>query len=82
MDGEEFNYAFGTLFLDKKRLIHVVEIYYDLRPRSISWRKQYAQFTLQVDDDLKYGLMDDNVVVTEFTVPFGKTVLDEVMLVY
>ena len=82
VDGEDISYAFGTLYLEKKRLIHVVEIYYDLRPRPIEWRKQGAQFTLKLDEDLIYGLEDDDVVVTEFTVPFGKTALDEVMLIY
>ena len=82
VDGEEFNYAFGTLYLEKKRPIHVVEIYNDPRPRSIEWRKQGAQFTLELDEDLIYGLEDDNIVVTEFAVPFNKIALDEVMLIY
>ena len=82
VDGEEFNYALGTLYLENKRPIHIVEIYYDLQPHAIEWRRQGAQFTLLLDDDLRYGFEDDNVVVTEFTVPFGKTALEEVMLIY
>ena len=82
VDAPEINYAFGTLYLEKKCTIQIVEIYYHLQTQEIEWRKQGAQFTLLLDDDLRYGFEDDNVVVTEFTVPFGKTALEEVMLVY
>ena len=82
VDVPEFNYAFGTLYLEKKCTIQIVEIYYHLQTQEIEWRKQGAQFTLLLDDDLRYGFEDDNVVVTEFTVPFGKTALEEVMLIY
>lgn len=76
----EFNHAIGILYLEKKHPSHVVEIYSDLRPQAIDWRMHGEQFTLLLDDDLRYGFEDENVVVTEFTVPFGKTALEEVML--
>ena len=79
VEGDEINHAFGTLYLEKKRPVHVVEIYYDLRPRSIEWRKQGAQFTLELDEDIIYGLEDDDVAVTEFVYPFAKTALAEIM---
>ena len=82
VEGDEIIHSIGTLYLEKKRPIHVVEIYYDLRPRSIEWRKQHAQFTLELDEDIIYGLEDDNVVVTELVYPFAKSALDEVMLIY
>lgn len=65
--------------LGKKTPTHIVEIYYALRPRSTEWRKQGAQFALQLDDDLIYGLEDD-VAVTQLAVPYGETALEEVLL--
>ena len=62
-----------------KNPIHIVEIYYALRPRATEWRKQGAQFALQLDDDLIYGLEDD-VAVTQLAVPYGETALEEVLL--
>ena len=50
--------------LGRKNPTHIVEIYYALRPQAIEWRKQRAQFALQLDDDLIYGL-DDDVAVTQ-----------------
>ena len=81
VEGDEINHAFGTLYLEKKGPIHIVEIYYDLRPHAIEWRKQGAQFTLELDKDLIYGLEDDDVAVTELVYPFAKSALDEVMLI-
>ena len=68
-----------TAYLRKKHPIHVVEIYNDLHPRSIEWRMPDAQFGLKLEDELKHGF-DENVIITEFTVPFGKTAWKEVML--
>ena len=79
VDSEEFNCGFGTLYLEKKRPTYVVEIYRDLRPQAIDWRKHREQFTLELDEDLIYGLEDDNVAVTDLVYPFAKTALNEVM---
>ena len=65
--------------LGRKNPIHVVDIYHDLRPRAVEWRKQGAQFALQLDDDLIYGLEND-VAVTQLAVPYGETALEEVLL--
>ena len=65
--------------LGRKNPIHIVEIYYALRPQAIEWRKRGAQFALQLDDDLIYGLEDD-VAVTQLAVPYGETALEEVLL--
>lgn len=65
--------------LGRKNPIGVVEIYYDLRPRAVEWRKQGARFALQLDDDLIYDLEDD-VAVTQLAVPYGETALEEVLL--
>lgn len=80
VESSEFNHAIGVLYLEKKRPIQVVEIYYAQRPQATDWRKQGKQITLELDDDLRYGFEDENVVITKFTVPFGKTALEEVML--
>lgn len=65
--------------LKKRPSIRIVDIYRDLRPRSIEWRVPNAQFALRLEDELRHGF-DDNVVITEFAVPFGQTAWDEVML--
>ena len=79
VEGDEIIHSIGTLYLEKKRPIHIVEIYYDLRPHAIEWRKQGAQFILELDEDLIYGLEDDDVAVTDLVYPFAKTALAEVM---
>jgi len=67
--------------LDRKNLIHIVEIYHDMRPHGTEWRERNAQFALWLDRDLVDGL-DDDVAVTNFVIPFAKTALEEVMLNY
>ena len=66
--------------LGRKNSAHIIEIYYALRPQAIEWRKQDAQFALQLDDDLIDGLDYDGVAVTQLVVPFGETALEEVLL--
>lgn len=82
VESVELNHAIGILYLEKKHPIYVVEIYNDLRPQTIDWRKHREQFTLELDRNLLNGLEYENVAITEFTVPFGKTALEEVMLIY
>ena len=65
--------------LGRKNPIHIVEVYYALSPWAVEWRKQGAQFALQLDDDLMDGLEDD-VAVTQLAVPYGETALEEVLL--
>ena len=67
--------------LGMKNGIIVVEIYHNLRPQPIEWRLSKAQLALKIEDDLIYGL-DEGVVITEFTVPFLNSALDEAMLIY
>ena len=64
-----------------KNPIRIVEIYYDLRPRATDWRVRHAQVALYLDRDLEDGL-EEGVVVTDFAVPFAKTALEEVKLIY
>ena len=68
-----------TANLKERSSIRIVDIYRDLRPRSIEWRVRNAQFALRLEDELRHGF-DNNVVITEFAVPFGQTAWDEVML--
>ena len=67
--------------LGRKNLIHVVEIYYDLRPHGTEWREQHARLALLLDVDLADGL-DAGVIVTDFVVPFADTAQREVILNY
>ena len=65
--------------LGRKNLTNIVEIYYDLRPRSVEWRKQGAQLALQLGDDLSNGFYYENVIITEFVVAYLKTAVEEVL---
>ena len=65
--------------LGRKNLLHIVEIYHDVRLRGTEWRERNAQIALRLDVDLIDGL-DDNVVVTDFVVPFAQTALEEAIL--
>ena len=78
---EEFNNGFGILFLEKKRPIHVVEIYFNLRPQAIDWRMHREQFVIKIDNDHINGLEYDNVAVTHNVYPFAKTAFNEVMTI-
>ena len=65
--------------LGRKNLINIVEIYYDLFPHTVEWRKQGAQLALQLDDDLYNGFCYENVIITEFVVAYLQTALEEVL---
>ena len=56
-----------------------MEIYHDVHLRGTEWREHNAQIALRLDVDLIDGL-DDNVVVTDFVVPFAQTALEEAIL--
>ena len=72
-------FLYKASLLDRKRPIRVVEIYYDRNLHGTEWRKRAAQFALWLDDDLADGL-DDDVVITDFVIPVGRTAVEEGIL--
>ena len=76
---EKTNAFIYSADLGRKNLTNIVEIYYDLRPRSVEWRKQGAQLALQLGDDLSNGFYYENVIITEFVVAYLKTAVEEVL---
>ncbi len=76
---EETNTFIYCADLGRKNLTNIVEIYYDLFPHAVEWRKQGAQLALQLDDDLYNGFYYENVIITEFVVAYLQTALEEVL---
>lgn len=76
---EKTNAFIYSADMERKNLTNIVEIYYDMFPRSVEWRKQGAQFALRLDDDLSNGFYYENVIITEFVVAYLQTALEEVL---
>ncbi|MCE2401002.1 hypothetical protein J4G08_08970 [Candidatus Poribacteria bacterium] len=65
--------------MGRKNLTNIVEIYYDLRPRTVEWRRSGAQLALRLDGDLSNGFYYENVIITKFVVAYLQTALEEVL---
>ena len=76
---EKTNAFIYSADLGRKNLTNIVEIYYDLSPRSVEWRKQGAQLALRLDDDLYNGFYYENVIITELVVAYLQTAIEEVL---
>ena len=74
-------FLYEANLLWRKRPIRVVEIYYDWSPHGTEWRKRGSQFALRVDSDLVDGL-DDDIAITDFVIPVGRSVVEEGILNY
>ena len=66
--------------LGQKYLTDIIEIYYDMVPRTVEWRKQGSQLALKLDDDLYNGFYYENVIITEFVIAHLQTAIEEVLI--